>query len=604
MKSAIKRTILILAIVLLGFTATGAMADILSSLGSFASGVTKGSIKGVLFMSVLSEFVGIGEAGYCWFCSVYTSLFDAMNTIARTTMVELKTPILGIFGVGLLLWIPLHVSKTLTQLQEVDAMQFLQEIMKRFGRALIAVVLIAAGTPVFHYVLNPILELTMLLSNEFITIATETVPDDMSDGLGGWIISGLNSLVGDTLDSQAMCTAAEGQLNYFAVDMNPFSESVKSYMLCMLQKVSASLITGMVVGAVLSKDGLLDAVTGTLPNVGFAITGILILGTYLLIYISFPFKMIDAMVRLTFVAALMPIWIALWVFPATVEYTKNAWNMFLGSCILFLTLSVIMVLIFYIIQEMMPDETDVFRMLMEDMHLEALSSLAPTGKNTITTAALGFLAWKLLGSANALAQSFSKTPDLGMGAAMDSNTTRLMSGLVGVSAAAAGTAVMGGSALSGTLKKQLLAKRGVAPTDQSQYGSEHDFQRDSETARSAALRNYQTNADEIADRRLRGEDTTSLEARQREIVQNITQAENNLNQVSGDSLRNLYTEKQNEARNLIASGVADTDPRLQRIADILQQLEAQGFRPREGSGSGSGGSGGSGSGGSGGGSGS
>ncbi len=543
MKNIIKKTLIVLCVTLcvslVVFVATDAAAGIGSTITNFLKKGLEKAGKAGIFGGMLLAFIGLNGSGFCWFCSVYEALFDAMNTIASDTAKFLRDPILSIFAVGLMLWIPLHVAKTLTQWQEVDAMQFLQEIMKRFGRALIACAIIFTAMPIFYYILSPLLELTMKLSIDII---------EMGDSTGGTIMRWTGSIVGSLADVDGICDTAESALKVervFSVNMPPFSDGVKYSMLCMLRKVSASLITGILVGAVLSKDAFIDVITGTLPNFSFMLSGSLIMGTYLLIYISFPFKMIDAMVRLTFVAALVPIWVALWVFPATIEYTKNAWNMFIGSCILFLTLSIIMLLIFHIIPEMMPDRDGLWSILLgrlaNDQHLGALALVAPTDKNTITTAALGFLCWKLLGSANTLANSFSKAPDLGMGAAMDTNTTKLMSGLAGVSGAAAGGLVMGGAAMAGKGIDHIKASRGIAPTDNKDAKLNQE-------AKSVALKNYDEVSTEIAQIEAKGSAATpeelaklpGLRQRQAEVVQNIRRAELNLNQAQDSDLKQYY----------------------------------------------------------------
>ncbi len=459
MKKSTKKALILLCTVLcissIFFFTSDAAAGVLADAAKW---VGKKAAQGGIIGGLIYAFIGLN--GFCWFCPVYEVLFDAMNSVASATSSSLKTPILSAFAVGLMLWIPLHVSKTLTQWQEVDAMQFLQELMKRFGRALIACVVISFSMPVFYYILNPLLEMTMILCIQIIDLGSEASGTIVRIGEG--FLSGL-------LGTNSICSSAESSIKAaraFSMDMQPFSDSIKQSMTCMLTKVSGSLIMGMVIGSALIWDGLTDII-GLETNLVFMSSGVIILGTYLLIYISFPFKMIDSMVRLTFVAALMPIWVALWVFPATVEYTKNAWNMFIGSCILFLTLAIIMLLIFHILPHMMPKNlfNNLITSFLLGLDIEALSLIPATGRSTITMAALGFLCWKLLGTADALANSFSKQQSLGMGSAMDQHTTKLISTVGGATGAMAAGAVMGGEMLTNKFADGQRAKRGKAPSD-------------------------------------------------------------------------------------------------------------------------------------------
>ena len=216
--------------------------------------------------------------------------------------------------------------------------------------------------------------------------------------------------------------------------------------ICWMQDVSASLGVGMALGATLIKantDGFWDGV------MTIAI-GVCMFLAFFLIYLMFPLKLLDAFIRLAFVFALMPLWIILWVFPATAGYTKKAWDTFIGTLFYFISLSIVIALVLILMNESIQPEgtrTEIFKLMLGDNTPKA-AKLLSFGKTFFLTLAFGLMSYTLLNTAEALSNMFASAPSLGLDKAMTGNATQAYQ----FTKSAAGTAkraVTGGAALVG-----------------------------------------------------------------------------------------------------------------------------------------------------------
>ena len=128
-----------------------------------------------LFVTTLNDYMNNGG---CWFCSTFASLLTAINKLATTIFKELSNLFMILLGLGLLFIILFKVGKMLIQLQEVNLMQFLQDLFKPLGRGMIAAALLTTFTTtsavvtddnIFSLLITPFLELSLSLSSKIIT---------------------------------------------------------------------------------------------------------------------------------------------------------------------------------------------------------------------------------------------------------------------------------------------------------------------------------------------------------------------------------------------------------------------------------------------------
>ncbi|MBR5130437.1 MAG: RHS repeat protein [Alphaproteobacteria bacterium] len=377
-------------------------------------------------------------AEFCWFCPIFGSLFDAMNTIATTITTEMADTFIALMGVALLFSIGFKVAKMLTSLQAVDLMQFLTDMFRHLGRAIIAFCLLYFSLSIFTYLVSPVLTMSLSLSTTILETGGFVAIETKATQEGGIQVS--NVCDDADANAQPLLEQEAEALNRGEQPQQAFAPSVKAALICMFRTIAASLITGMAIGAMLWVCGWFDLTWGFIPNFLAILAGGAILFGHLLIFIAAPFKFIDGMIRMAFVCALMPLWIILWVFPATVAYTKKAWDMFLSTCAIFMCMSVVLILVIHLINAALPREVvdDVVEYLVDGEFLKALEVLKLDGKKLLVTLIMCGTGYKMLGTATTLASSFiGSIPNLGVGDQMAKTSASLAHQAKGAGAAGA-----------------------------------------------------------------------------------------------------------------------------------------------------------------------
>ncbi|MDR2902850.1 MAG: hypothetical protein LBU87_07110 [Lactobacillales bacterium] len=374
--------------------------------GSSTTAVDPTSFTEFFLKWVTDDFSG------CWFCGVFSTIFDAVNQLATYSVENLSASFLVILGIGILFFLVFKVGKMFVQFQNVDLMQFMDELLKPLGRAMIAAALLIFSLSIFEIVVNPFLKMSLDLSEAIFTATSKSdfsvVMVQRSNTAGG--TNQLNNVTyekkdfSQTGDSNTKGTALKGE--------------VKAALLYNMRLLSSSLIFGMASGVFFIIKSFSAAFLSfkVFPSIYMLFMGIILLITYSAIYLTFPLKLFDALVRLAFVCALMPLWIVLWVFPATVDYTKKAWGMFLNTCLLFVTLSVSLGFILIILENLLPgDRNTFFNALIKNQAQKALDAIPITSTTLLTTLALGYVCYKMVGMAVSLADTFSESSgDLGV----------------------------------------------------------------------------------------------------------------------------------------------------------------------------------------------
>ncbi|MGN1063754.1 MAG: hypothetical protein ACI4QM_05490 [Alphaproteobacteria bacterium] len=383
-----------------------------------AAGISGSGGSNSRFARMLANSIGDGS-GYCWFCPILGSLFDALNKLVTYMVAQMASIFLGLMGVGLLFSIAFKVGKMVTQLQAVDVMQFMTDMFKHLGRAIIASALLLYTFSIFTFLLNPLLSLSMSVTQDILSQV----------GTGGTITSASQD---GGVSTQGLCAdlnvGGKLQTDLSSADRNSaFGDGLKSGMQCMLRNVSASLVFGLTLGRTFWDIGWSIYSNGEfkLPDFYLVILGATIMIGYFLILLAFPFKLIDALIRLAFVCALAPLWIILWVFPPTVGYTKKAWDMFLSTCLIFICLGVVLALIMMLLQSAIPNREALIGVLMADKIVEAQKMIPISGSAFLVTLGACCIGYKMLGMATTLASSFiGAIPNLGIGNAMQSMSVK------------------------------------------------------------------------------------------------------------------------------------------------------------------------------------
>lgn len=387
-------------------------------------------LGGSIFQMVM-DFFGFSADlnGYCWFCPLFDAMFKAAGTMMTKIMSSSKDHLLILIACGTLLFIVFKVGATVIKLQEVDLMQFLGELFKVLGRVIIASAIIACSGFITKYILTPFLGFAFdfalnLIENNKVDNKLWKSADGMLDYSG--------SAQGE------MSKALTAWKNMPETD-SALNDALRQSMIAFLAKISANLVVGMAVGVVLIVISMFGSfIFADLPN---ALSGVAIFGAFTMIYISIPFQMINMLVQLAFVMALMPFWVALWIFQKTAQYTKKAFDMLLHVCLTIITTAILLVLVFALIGHMLPNSDDILTSMIPGYDLIAGKKANVFQSSILLTLAMGFLCKELVKAAPELATRITQSYGVSVGESVGNSVAQQ-----------AGAAITGGMAMLGLSK--------------------------------------------------------------------------------------------------------------------------------------------------------
>jgi len=344
-------------------------------------------------------------------------IYDAINTMTRNIFNTMSLDFLHLMGIGILFFILFKVGKMLVQMQEVDVMQFLNDLFKPLGRAIIATALlgmsIAVGHQTIFYMLtNPVLESSLRVGQSILGTTLGDVKILVTEDSD--LDRNLEKDLTQKLDWTDINEKAEEE-NAQQGGETPLENAARLTLLQWMKSVSSSFIVGIALGGSFVATGLNKFFTSA--GLSMTIAGSILWLGFWIIYLMFPFKIIDAFVRLTFVFALMPLWIILWVFPITQQYTKKAWEMFLSACLLFVILSIMISLSLMLISNVVPStlyssngsisRSEFFRLLCTEDKMDNAMQYAGFGSGLCMNAlAFTAMSFALISAAATISNSF------------------------------------------------------------------------------------------------------------------------------------------------------------------------------------------------------
>lgn len=294
-----------------------------------------------VFENVMNAFLSVSKG--CWFCPIFKTVFDTINTLATTLYGNLRDlcfALLAIAGTGWLLW---TVFRFITTIHGPNVGELMTKLFKGLGTImLIAIILRQPPSFITRYIVDPVAALGTGLSNEILkaqgygtdgtreitTYTTSAV--NCGDGVEGYRVIGQQR-------QERICELA----NPSDFEGKTLSADIYNDMSCLLRRISLELVWGIALGAALITKAFEPI---GLPNLRMLLAGMLLLLSYFCLYVSVPFKLIDLLLRLGFTIIMLPIFIVCMATPATRGYSKKGWDMFVSCWISLIALSLFVVL--------------------------------------------------------------------------------------------------------------------------------------------------------------------------------------------------------------------------------------------------------------------
>ena len=400
----------------------------------------------------------------CWFCGVFETLLNSIDALAYTVSTGMSTifrRLLELLLFGYLLW---KVGKAVVGFNPINPVEFATDLIMPMLRAIVVVIVLQPSVMeiFFQEIVSPIAEMALGFGIEVQNkgLAMNNISE----------IKVISASVGGVPSVQAGCPVIDnggGQV---------ISAGFKNAILCFLTQISVSLINFMSVGATFIADCWGKGWLNFFPNFTMLAIGIIYyLGSFW-IFLTFPFKLFDSIIQLMFVLTLMPLWLVLWVLPATRDKSKKAFDMFMGVLINFISFSIILIMVIMVLMSTLDglggaaQQRQFFSLLMADKSTDALKMIDWSKTGFWMTVAMFCLANALLSKAEAFGKQFGGSgsmgitgmaakPFVGLGKAVGSKIVKPL--------AAKGVQKAGSAIVSGTKKGAKAAARKLfAPAEE------------------------------------------------------------------------------------------------------------------------------------------
>ncbi len=363
---------------------------------------------GYTYMKTIINFSSY-ENG-CWFCPLFRTLFTAMNTFAREIELNLIDVLTKFLILGFLFYLLFKVLQSFLSFGAINPKEFLTGLFVPFLKLMSVVLILYWGMPaVYRYIVNPLAELSIGFALE---------------------VNGTTTGLADLLNSTEVInnsgfhipTVCDPSVVYPEENTVGFSQGVINSIQCFLITQATSLISKMAVGVTFMVDCWNEvSILHPFPNLWMLFTGLFLFIGCFILFLSFPFKLVDSMIRLMIFSALLPLWITFWVFPITQSKSKAGFQLFFNVLITFICLSIVLKMVLIVLESAfvgLSDWATFESLLINDRTEEAMQMIDWSGRAFFIFVAMLLMANSLVKSIDSFAEQFGGGGSLGVGAGL------------------------------------------------------------------------------------------------------------------------------------------------------------------------------------------
>ncbi len=391
----------------------------------------------------------------CLICTFVDMVFDAVNNIVTACYNAIKKPSLYLLIIGLGLWILWQFGTYFVNYKYKAPEGFFTEVGKCFFRTTLVAALLAVPTQkAFDLIVSPIVsmatEITLgILSTDLnvqssdAAIATGLIKNDICQQFKDSDSSQL------TYDEQGNVIYGEGETGF------ALSPQLKSSLGCIIRSMYMEAAKGIALGNSIYcySMGKVDLWIIKIPDMGMFTIGILVMVVFFLITLSFSFRVIDFVIRISFVLMLLPLLMVAWVFPITRIYTKKAWDFFLHALIALLGIAIAIALVLKIVMESIGRSEELDTMLNNDQVQLLYQHIYTNGIDWLLFIAIAIIALMLVSKTEQIANHFVsielQLQTTNVGASIGAK----MASMAATTIQAAATVATGGVAIAGLAAK-------------------------------------------------------------------------------------------------------------------------------------------------------
>lgn len=258
----------------------------------------------------------------CIMCTIFDNFYATINSLGRAIWDATYESVIGVIAVSLGLWFAIESAKLIATPVPPDPYEFWRKAFARAGWGIFAFSALEFGGYDFIGIdlMGSLIEASVSFGIVVLQSAMSTA--ELNGPGAGSAISLITSI--DIAQPNAGSGALPGQAGF------------RQLILALNDQVGWAIAMGAAVIA--------ESIRIIPPrlDLGTVMMGLLMIILWCVVYLMFPFKLLDALFKLAVVTCLLPIFLACWVFPSTRKYTEAGFTMTLNACLTCVMLCIIM----------------------------------------------------------------------------------------------------------------------------------------------------------------------------------------------------------------------------------------------------------------------
>lgn len=267
-----------------------------------------------------SEIANEHKSAGCWQGEILNVLYDSIGMTVMKMFNKMTKGAMNLMFIGFAVWLAFRLLKFVSSFAEDNPGEVWNEIIKKAGICLFCGYLASSPAMTLSVVNN----LLFPIYNAFLELGSRI----MSSAVEGYNVD-TYKVLGESVNASEYslkCSAGE-----FEDITNTFPDTTKNMMKCMICALSQRLTFGMIVSLEAMDEGF----------TGFVV-GFIMLSTFVVVYLSFAFYMIDSIFKFGVMILMLPLLILSFAFGPTKEWTKKGFSNIMESAVLMMTLCILL----------------------------------------------------------------------------------------------------------------------------------------------------------------------------------------------------------------------------------------------------------------------
>ena len=275
----------------------------------------------------------------CWQKDILTVVYKSIGMTVMDMFKKLTNGALNLMFTAYAVWLAYRLLRFVSSFAEENPGEMWNEIIRKAGICLFCGFLASNST----MTLTVVNDLLFPIYNAFLELGAEI----MSAGVEGYAVDSFKALGEDVSasDYPLKCSAT----NLSAPVNNEFPKSTEEMMNCMICALSQRLVFGMKVSLAAMNTGV----------TGFVV-GFIMLASFVVVYLSFTFYMVDSIFKFGVMILMLPLLILSFAFGPTKEWTKKGFSNIMESAVLMMALCILLTMAIVAMVVMLQDNPKIF----------------------------------------------------------------------------------------------------------------------------------------------------------------------------------------------------------------------------------------------------